>query len=100
MAGRAKVEEFYREQYPRFVRHVVAFELLDEWVNQHAALQEYTISLDDKATVTRRVMSIMPVDQDISSVDDANANCLSTRPTASWFQPVSPETWAGTALYA
>jgi hypothetical protein len=73
MAGRAKVEEFYREQYPRFVRHVVAFELLDEWVNQHAALQEYTISLDDKVTVTHRVMSIMPVDQEISSVDDANA---------------------------
>jgi len=63
MAGWAKVERFYREQYPRFVRHVVGFELLDEWVNDNAALQEYTIAVREDDRASFHVMSIMPVDE-------------------------------------
>jgi hypothetical protein len=63
MAGWAKVERFYRDQYPRFVRDVVGFELLDEWVNEHAALQEYKITIAGHEHATYHVMSIMQVDQ-------------------------------------
>jgi hypothetical protein len=64
MTGWAKVERFYLEQYPRFVRHVVGFELLDEWANNHAALQEYKITIAENEAVTYHVMSIMHIDQD------------------------------------
>jgi hypothetical protein len=63
MAGWAKVERFYLEQYPRFARRVVGFELLDEWANSRAALQEYTITVADKERATFHVMSMMHVDQ-------------------------------------
>jgi hypothetical protein len=64
MAGWAKVERFYLEQYPRFVRRVVGFELLDEWVNDHAALQEYKITVAENELTTHHVVSIMHVDED------------------------------------
>jgi hypothetical protein len=63
LAGWAKVERFYLEQYPRFVRDVVGFELLDEWVNARAALQEYTISVGGSEGARYHVVSMMPVDE-------------------------------------
>ena len=63
LAGWDKVERFYLEQYPRFVRRVVGFELLDEWANARAALQEYVISVGDGENGSYHVVSMMPVDQ-------------------------------------
>jgi hypothetical protein len=64
MLGWTKVERFYLEQYPRFVRQVVGFELLDEWVNDRAALQEYTITVGEQERSLYHVISMMHVDQD------------------------------------
>ena len=75
MAGWAKVERFYLEQYPRFVRHVVGFELLDEWVNDHAALQEYTITVAHNEHATHHVVSIMYVDQGSELVTGERLYC-------------------------
>jgi hypothetical protein len=65
LAGRSNVEWFYRHQYPRFFAHVAGYELIDEWSNERAALQEYRIDVrgDDDRVVTYRVMSMMPVDE-------------------------------------
>jgi hypothetical protein len=64
--GRDVVERFYRDQYPEFVTRVTGYELLDEWSNEHAAIQEYVIKVgdaDDRSSGFR-VLSMMPVDED------------------------------------
>ena len=78
MAGWTNVERFYLEQYPKFVRHVVGFELLDEWVNDHAALQEYKITVSNDERVTYHVMSIMDVDQDSELLTGERLYCAET----------------------
>ena len=65
ISGSANIEHFYRHQYPVFVPQVVGYELLGEWTNEHAALQEYVIDIggDDHSTTRYHVMSMMPVDE-------------------------------------
>lgn len=64
VSGRAAIERFYREQYPAFAPRVRGYEVLGEWTNEVAALQEYTIDLaeDDGRVVTYHVISMMPGD--------------------------------------
>ena len=66
LTGWASVEAFYRVDYPRFAATVARFELLGEWVNERAAIQEYVIDVHPQPgveTVTSfRVLSMMPVD--------------------------------------
>lgn len=65
LTGRARVEIFYRVEYPRFAATVTDFEVLGEWVNERAALQEYVIVVREDETETPvpfRVLSMMPVD--------------------------------------
>jgi hypothetical protein len=45
--GWAAIERFYREQYPRFGPLVVGYEVVGEWTNEIAALQEYVIDVRD-----------------------------------------------------
>lgn len=65
IVGWKNVERFYREQYPAFVPLVLGYEVLGEWTNEHAALQEYAIDVrrDGAGAVSHRVMSMMPVDE-------------------------------------
>jgi hypothetical protein len=62
--GRANIERFYREQYPRFAPRVVGYAVIGEWTNELAALQEYTIDVagDDRSVRTYHVISMMPGD--------------------------------------
>ena len=65
LTGRGRVETFYRVEYPRFAATVTEFELLGEWVNERAALQEYVIDVrgDEAGTpMPFRVLSMMQVD--------------------------------------
>ncbi len=63
--GWAPIERFYRHQYPHFVTTVAGYELLGEWTNEQAALQEYVIDLrpEDHRTTSYHVTSIMSVDE-------------------------------------
>src|SRR5262245_55092854 len=47
LTGRADVERFYAEEYPRFARTVLGSQLLSEWTNERAAVQEYVIDVAD-----------------------------------------------------
>ncbi len=68
--GWANIERFYREQYPQFGPLVAGFEVIGEWTNEIAALQEYLIDLtgpldaDGSAAATDivryHVISMMP----------------------------------------
>ncbi|MEO5840137.1 MAG: hypothetical protein ABIQ73_02015 [Acidimicrobiales bacterium] len=64
ITGRAPIEKFYREQYPQFGPLVAGYEVIGEWTNEIAALQEYTIDVDDVDGSTSRyyVISMMPGD--------------------------------------
>lgn len=64
ISGWTNIEDFYRQQYPKFASLVVGYELLGEWTNDIGALQEYVIDLRpvDSASATYHVMSMMPVD--------------------------------------
>jgi hypothetical protein len=66
VSGRANIEHFYRHQYPTFVPRVAGYELLHEWANERAALQEYVIEVhdDDARAATYYVMSMMPLDEE------------------------------------
>jgi hypothetical protein len=64
VTGWANIERFYRHQYPRFVPQVVGYQLLGEWTNEQAALQEYVIDVHtDDRTASYRVLSMMSVDE-------------------------------------
>jgi hypothetical protein len=65
ISGRANIERFYRHQYSRFARLITGYELIGEWANEQAALQEYVIEVrqDGDRTSTYHVMSMMPVDE-------------------------------------
>jgi hypothetical protein len=75
--GWTNIERFYRDQYPRFVSQVVGYELLGEWTNEHAALQEYVIELrgNDGRTTTYHVMSAMPVDEEVGLLSGERLYC-------------------------
>jgi hypothetical protein len=66
LTGWERVETFYRVEYPRFAATVTNFEVLGEWVNEKAALQEYVIVVRGQEgaepPVPFRVLSMMPVD--------------------------------------
>jgi hypothetical protein len=66
VTGWANAERFYRDQFPRFVSQIGDFELLGEWANEHAAIQEYLMTLrsSEDRSVSYRVMSMMPVDEE------------------------------------
>ena len=62
LTGRDRVQTFYRVEYPRFAATVAHFEVLGEWVNERAALQEYVIEVRGEAGAgTTRAVS-GPVD--------------------------------------
>ena len=65
LSGRSGIERFYRSQYPAFAGQVVDFDLLGEWVNEGAAVQEYVIVVRQASAApgTNRVLSMMPVDE-------------------------------------
>ncbi|MCB0994972.1 MAG: hypothetical protein KDB21_07770 [Acidimicrobiales bacterium] len=65
VGGWDNIETFYRTQYPVFATKVLGYEVLREWTNESAALQEYVIDLaeDDGSTGRYFVMSMMPVDE-------------------------------------
>jgi hypothetical protein len=67
MVGWATVEQFYRSQYAEFAKRVVGYELLGEWTNDNAAIQEYVVAVGQDAGDARpasyHVISIMPVDE-------------------------------------
>lgn len=44
-AGWDRIERFYREQYPAFAPTVTGYQMLGEWTNERAALQEYVIEV-------------------------------------------------------
>jgi hypothetical protein len=65
LTGWAAIERFYRHQYRDFASRVTDYELLGEWTNGQAAVQEYVIGIrqhDDRSTAYR-VISMMPVDE-------------------------------------
>jgi hypothetical protein len=64
ITGRGPIEKFYREQYPKFGPTVAGYEVLGEWTNEIAALQEYTIDVSetDGSTTRYYVISMMPGD--------------------------------------
>jgi hypothetical protein len=65
VAGWATIAHFYRVQFPSFVPRVVRYEMLGEWANEHAALQEYVIGVrDDGRATDYHVVSMMPVDEE------------------------------------
>ena len=63
MVGWATVEQFYRNQYAQFAKGVVGYELLGEWTNDEAAIQEYVIVMNGEQQGSYHVISIMPVDE-------------------------------------
>ena len=64
IGGWDNVETFYREQYGKFAKGVVGYEVIGEWTNEVAAAQEYVIDWTDGETTHRfRVMSMMPGDE-------------------------------------
>jgi hypothetical protein len=76
LEGWTTIETFYREQYPRFVTGVVGYQLLGEWANDGAAIQEYTIAVrHDGRTSTSHVVSIMPVDDETGLVTGERLYC-------------------------
>jgi hypothetical protein len=66
VTGRDVVERFYRHQYPEFAKRVTGYQLLGEWANEHAAIQEYVIEVGEVGDGTSgfHVLSMMPVDKD------------------------------------
>jgi hypothetical protein len=63
LSGWSNVETFYRTQYGKFATKVVGYEVIGEWTNEVAALQEYVIDVDDGGVATRyHVISMMPGD--------------------------------------
>lgn len=77
VAGWENIERFYREEYPRFVSQVVGYELLGEWANDHAALQEYVIDIreDDRRSTPYQVMSMMPVNEEAGLLTGERLYC-------------------------
>lgn len=64
IAGWDNVEAFYRTQYGKFSPKVAGYEVIGEWTNEIAALQEYVIDVDEAGTITRyHVISMMPGDE-------------------------------------
>ena len=65
IAGWSNIEAFYRTQYAKFATSIVGYEVIGEWTNEIAALQEYAIDIAE-AGVPRRyhVISMMPGDEE------------------------------------
>ena len=63
LSGWSNIETFYRTQYGKFSPKVVGYEVIGEWTNEIAALQEYVIDVaEDGATTRYHVISMMPGD--------------------------------------
>ena len=77
ISGRANIERFYREQYPKFAPQVVGYEVIGEWTNELAALQEYTIDVaEDGGEVTKyHVISMMPGDDETGLLTGERLYC-------------------------
>jgi hypothetical protein len=77
MSGRANIEHFYRHQYPTFVPLVASYELLNEWSNETAALQEYVIGVrqDVDQITAYHVVSMMPVDEEVGLLTGERLYC-------------------------
>ena len=64
IAGWANVEAFYRTQYGKFAPKVKGYEVIGEWTNEIAAVQEYVIDVDEDGAARRyHVISMMPADE-------------------------------------
>jgi len=76
IAGLPNIERFYLDQYPRFARRVVGYEVLGEWVNADGAIQEYVIDIrEDEGTVAYHVISLMPVDEETNLLSGERLYC-------------------------
>ena len=77
ITGRAPIEKFYREQYPAFGPMVAGYEVIGEWTNEIAALQEYTIDVDetDGSTTRYYVISMMPGDDETGLLKGERLYC-------------------------
>jgi hypothetical protein len=77
VVGGENIERFYRHEYPNFVPKVVGYELLGEWTNESAAIQEYVIELrdEDGGTAAYRVISMMPVDNETGLLTGERLYC-------------------------
>jgi hypothetical protein len=77
VSGWANIEHFYRHQYPRFVPLVASYELLNEWSNEVAALQEYVIGVrqDVDQVAAYHVVSMMPVDEELGLLTGERLYC-------------------------
>ena len=63
ITGRANIERFYREQYPKFAATVTGYQVFGEWTNELAAIQEYVIDVaEDGVSARYHVISMMPGD--------------------------------------
>jgi hypothetical protein len=62
--GWNRIETFYRTQYTKFSPMVVGYEVIGEWTNEIAALQEYVIDLNEGGVTKRyHIISMMPADE-------------------------------------
>ena len=77
ITGRASIEKFYREQYPKFGPMVAGYEVIGEWTNEIAALQEYTIDVaeSDGSTTRYYVISMMPGDDETGLLTGERLYC-------------------------
>jgi hypothetical protein len=74
--GWENIETFYRTQYTKFAPMVVGYEVIGEWTNELAALQEYVIDLDENGTVVRyRIISMMPADEESGLLQGERLYC-------------------------
>jgi hypothetical protein len=79
MVGWATVEQFYRSQYAEFAKRVVGYELLGEWTNEQAAIQEYVVAVGqdggDERPASYHVMSLMPVEEETGLLTGERLYC-------------------------
>jgi hypothetical protein len=76
LSGWSNIERFYRDQYLKFAALVVGYELLGEWTNEQAAVQEYVIDIrSDGGPTTYRVLSMMPVDSEAELLTGERLYC-------------------------
>ena len=77
ISGRRNIEAFYQQQYPTFGPKVAGYEVLGEWTNELAALQEYVIDVNETdGSITRyHVISMMPVDDETGLLKGERLYC-------------------------
>lgn len=60
MSGGDRVRRYYAQFFEGFMEKIVGYQLIDEWANENAVVQEYDITTDDEGVVeTHRVVGIL-----------------------------------------